>query len=414
MAKPVINSINSFDAMRGSEVRFSVGASKSYGNKIWVYDTTTLSLVYEYPKQFRKSSEPVALNCIIPSSVLQNGMRYYCQVQCIDENGVPGSISEKSVFYCLATPDFRFSGVTDGMKVDASHLDVQVEYYQTNGEKLQSYRFSIYDKNKVLLNESELFYVAAKDELVYRFKSLATNTIYYIRCTGTTTRGLTADTGFVKIRPEYTLKKDFTQLNLENKYYQGVIEVSTSIVLIGYELISSEYLYIGSNAVDLTGRNLGYKSVLEYKSGFLIEGDWTMHLKLYGANMNTELLRFYNEFGQLIRITVHRYDNMMRYKLEVSDGITKYIRYTNAIAYSKTKYHTLFARRDGLLFDFRVFDGTQTEQGDYTLYQDNSGNLFVEYTGPLPAFSYIAPNLYHNTDDELTYDNSTGNLYRKV
>lgn len=414
MAKPVINSINSFDAMRGSEVRFSIGSSKSYGNKIWVYDTTTLSLVYEYPKQLRKGSEAVALNCIIPSSVLQNGMRYYCQVQCIDENGVPGSISEKSVFYCLATPDFRFSGVTDGMKVDASHLDVRAEYYQTNGEKLQSYRFSIYDKNKVLLNESELFYVAAKDELAYRFKSLATNTIYYIRCTGTTTRGLTADTGFIEIRPEYTLKKDFTQLNLENKYYQGVIEVSTSIVLIGYELDDKDFLFVRGEAVDLTARNLDYKDVLEYKSGFLIEGDWTAHLKLYGANMNTEILRLSNELGQLIGVTVHRYDNTIRYKLTVSDGVTKYIRYTDAIAYSKTKYHTLYIRREGPLFDFRVFDGTQTEQGDYTLYQSSDGNLFVEYTGPMPAFRYIAPGLYYGGDDSLRYDANTGSLYRKV
>ena len=414
MAKPVINSINSFDAMRGSEVRFSIGSSKSYGNKIWVYDTTTLSLVYEYPKQFRKSSEPVALSCIIPSNVLQNGQRYATQVQCIDANGVPGSISEKSVFYCLATPDFRFLGVTDGMKVGASHLDVEVEYFQTNGEKLQSYRFSIYDKNKVLLNESELFYVATKDELTYRFKSLATNTAYYIRCTGTTTRGLTADTGFVEIHPEYTLKKDFTQLNLENKYYQGFIEVKTSIVLIGYELDDDDFLFVRGEAVDLTGRNLDYKDVLEYKSGFVIEGDWSLWLKLYGANMNTTLLTFSNENGQTVKISAYRYDNEIRYKLEVSDGVTKYIRYTNPVTYSKTKMHTIYCKRIDDLYDFRVFDGTQVEQGDYSLYQNSNGDLLLSYTGVMPAFRYQDPALYYAGDEVLIYDAATGGLYKRV
>jgi len=414
MAKPVINNINAMESSRGAVITFSLMGEQSYGNKIWVYDTLDLSLVYEYPKQFKYSKDSVELSCAIPANVLNNGSKYYCQIQCLNKDGNPGSISEKSVFYCLASPELRFADVVDGQKVETSYLNVRLTYYQANGEKLQSYRFGIYDKNKLLMNESELFFYASNDSMTYRFKGLATGHTYYIRATGYTAKGLQCDTGLIEIKPEYTLKKDFSQLNLENKYYQGIILVRTSIVLIGYELNNKDYLFVRNEAVDLTGRNLDYLDVLEYKSGFVIDGDWTMWLKLYGSNINTELLRFSNELGQMIRITVHRYDNMMRYKLEVSDGITKYIRYTNAIAYSKTKYHTLFVRREEHLFDFRVFDGTQTEQGDYTLYQTSNGELFVSYTGPMPAFRYVSPSLYYAGDDELRYDANTGSLYRRV
>lgn len=414
MAKPVINSISAFDSNMGTTVSFSIGSSKSYGNKIWIYDTVTLSLIYEYPKQFKKSDTPVPLSCIIPANILQNGGKYYAQVQCIDANGVPGSMSEKSTFYCLSTPDFRFRDVVDGMKIDAGHLDVVVDYYQSNGEKLQSYRFGLYDKNKLLVSESELFYVASKDELKYRYKGLKTGQKYYINASGVTTKGLVASTGMLEINPEYVLKKDYAQIIPKNKEWGAYIEISTNIRLIGYNLDNRDYAFIANQYLDLFNRYPDKKDVLVYDNGFTIEGPFTMWLKLYSARPNEPVITMSNNTGQKIVITFHRIDNLCYYKLSVQDGEFQYIRYTERVPYSKTKLYTVFVRKheDGL-YDFKIFDGTESGVVESYTFQQQDGNLYINANGRMPVYQLVDPHLITG-EDNVWYDHNTGNVYEVI
>lgn len=414
MAKPIINSISAFDSGQGATITFSLSGEKSYGNKIWIYDTATLSLVYEYPKQFVVKKEPVSLYCFIPANVLMNGSRYYCQIQCVDADGIPGSMSEKSVFYCLTTPDFTFANITDGMEINASYIDALVAYGQADGERLQSYRFSWYDANKILLGESELFYAAANDSISYRFKGLGTGKEYYVRARGWTAKELTCDTGMVLIKPVYTLKKDFSQIYLENKPYSATIKITSSIKLIGFNLNNSDYLYIG-DAVDLRGDNPNYLNELIYDNGFTIDGGFTGWLKLWDATPNEDVLTFSNGEQQIV-ISCHRYDGQIRFKLVVSDGVFKYVRYTDPVAWSKTTKYTLFFRRedDENLYDFYIFtgSGSGTVTNDYTMYQTSDGDLMLRTGARLPYYRLAKTDLY--TTENVRLDTATGQLYEIV
>lgn len=412
MAKPVINHILSFSALVGTTVSFSLSGEVSYGNKIYVYNSKDLSLAYEYPKVLKAGKSPVQLSCIIPANVLKNGERYFAQIQTVNVSGKVSTISDKKSFYCLDAPRFSFIGVANGQKVEASHIDVSVMYGQSNGERLQSYRFHLYDKNKVLINESSLMYDT--DNLVYRYKGFATGQTYYIRATGTTIRGLIADTGFVELFAQYTVKKDYSQINLVNHYHRGYIEIATSIRLIGFNLNNKDYLFVSDQFVDLTGRNPDYKSELIYDNGFEIEGPFSMWLKLYGANPQERILTMQNSTGESLTISFYVYDDKCYFKCEVSDGITKYIRYTKRVNYSKTAIYTIFLRRyQNNLIDFRIFDNNSSAQtGDYTLYQDSEGNLFVKANGYMPYYKYVSPALY--STENARYDSATGNLYLRI
>lgn len=417
MANPVINSILSFDGTMGTTVTYSMTGNVSYGNKILVYDSATAKLVYEYPKVVKPEKSPVKSYCIIPANVLTNGKRYYAQVQVADMYGRITGTSNKMAFYCLTTPMFRFMNVTEGQVIKSSHYDVTATYSQAEGEKLQSYRFGLYDKNKVLITESALMYDS--NNISYRFKNLATNAQYYFRVSGVTVRGLVADSGFVGVSAQYTVKQDYAQLVLTNEYYKGYISYNTNIRLIGYDLDSKDYLFLNSGyqgSVDLTGRNPNYKRSIEYTNGFLIEGNWTMWLRGYLFSTNEQILTYSNEAGQYISISFHRMDNQCYFKLTISDGITKYIRYTKRIPYNASKIVTVFLRRHGTLANFKLFDGTETvDYGDISLYQDSNGNLFADYSGRSSEyFSYVEPALYYDGPRNLWYDSTTGALYSRT
>ena len=415
MANPVINSILSFDASVGTSATYSLTGGVSYGNKILVYDSATAKLVYEYPKVVKPEKSPVKSYCIIPANVLTNGKRYYAQIQVVDVYGRITGTSNKMAFYCLTTPIFRFTNVTEGQVIKSSHYDVTATYSQAEGEKLQSYRFGLYDKNKVLITESALMYDSSN--IGYRFKNLATNAAYYFRVSGVTVRGLVADSGFVGVSAQYTVKQDYAQLVLTNEYYKGYVSYNTNIRLVGYDLRNDEYLFVDSGylgSIDLTGRNPDYKDRLEYTNGFLIEGDWTALLRGYGWNANSDILTYSNAAGQKLIIGCYRYDNEIRFKLSYTDGVTKYIRYTKPVVFSKTKFYTIFIRKHGNLFEFYVYDAQQSGQtGDYTMYQNSDGQLFVQANGPMPYYTITGKDMY-TTEDNVYLDRSTGNLYERI
>ena len=417
MAKPVINTILNFDSMRGTSCSFTLPGDVSYGNKIQVFDSATTNLVYEYPKTIKAEKSPVKLLCTIPGNVLQNGKRYYAQIQVANASGVVTGVSNKMGFYCLTTPTLTFNNVQSGQEIGSSHYEVTASYYQPEGEKLQSYRFGLYDRNRVLVYESTILYDSS--EMKFRYKNLSTGSKYYFRVTGVTVRGLTCDSGFVEVTAKYTVKEDYAQIELVNEYFKGYITYSTNIRLVGFDLDNRRYLFLASGylgSVDLTGRNPNYEREINYTNGFIINKDWTMHLRGYMFSPNEKILTFYNDDGQYIVISFHRIDDKCYFKCVISDGVTKYVRYTNRVAYSSAKIMTIYLRRIDDLVDFRLYDGTQTvDFGDISLYQDSNGNLFANYPDMAAEyFSYVDPSLYYVGHRDIWYDAATGNAYERI
>ena len=414
MAKPIINSIQAFDAQAGAQVTFSLSGGVSYGNKIWIYDAVTLDLVYEHPKKVVATSSPERFTCVIPANTLQNGKRYYAQIQCLDKNGVPGAISDKSTFYCLSIPEFKFRGVVNGQKVELSYLDVEVDYYQPNGEKLQSYRFGLYDHNKVIINESSLIYYAKNQSLSYRFKGLASGKKYYISASGVTTKGLIASTGFIEINPEYVLKKDFAQIIPENKAWGGYVSISTSIKLIGYNLNDDDYEFISGEYVNLNTNNPDKLNYILYDNGFVIEEGFTLFARHYAAKPNEPIVTISNDRQKII-ISCHRIDDLYYYKLTVNDGGLKYIRYSERVPYSKTKIYTVFMRKhDDNLYEFYVYDenASGVTDDDYTFQQLN-GNLQISANNRMPVYQIVDKSLITGEYD-VYFDAATGMVMRMV
>ena len=109
MAKPIVNSISAFDAIKEHYISFVWNGNVAYNNKIYIYDAQTLAIVYEhqYPYNYYK------LQHVIPANTLQNGKQYAISVEVIDAYGDISELSDKVYFQCLSTPTLDFANIHD-------------------------------------------------------------------------------------------------------------------------------------------------------------------------------------------------------------------------------------------------------------------------------------------------------------
>ena len=154
MAKPIVNRTKPLDATQDNVVSMSYVGNLPYSNRIIIYDATTLALIYDDTT----TNTNYTIEHTIPANTLTNGKKYAIQGQVFDINGNASALSDKVYFWCLATPLFYFSNVSDGDIINTASIFATLVYQQSDWEDINEYRYYLYDETKNLLLESETFY----------------------------------------------------------------------------------------------------------------------------------------------------------------------------------------------------------------------------------------------------------------
>ena len=184
--KPIIKTITPFDAENDNcNIEFVWNGNRPYANRLIIYNAETMNQIMD-EKIFSYS-----LSHLLLKGTLINGQSYFAQISVFDEYGTESELSDKYQFYVFSSPIFEFNNISDGDYIENSSITVNITYQQKEFENINSYKFYLYDNNGNLIQTSDIFY--NDSDIKYTYKGLENNSNYYIRCSGTTVKGMPID-----------------------------------------------------------------------------------------------------------------------------------------------------------------------------------------------------------------------------
>ena len=261
---PAIYAIAHFDPGYEQVIEFYYTDNQPYKNRLVITDNGTGKVVYD------KITESMRLSSIIPQNTLSPGKQYLAQIQVFDFNNNHSNLSDPILFYCLASPRFRFSNVSNGDIHRSATISLSLDYYQPENESLKDYQFFLYSNDKVLLSSSATIYSPTPEP--YSFSGLKNNTTYYIRATGETIHGVQLDTNYIEIMVSYSELPTNAVFSAENNFHGGYIQLATNVIIIGYELGNDNYM-LKDGVLTLED------NYLLYHSGFKVNRDFSLFVE---------------------------------------------------------------------------------------------------------------------------------------
>lgn len=269
MAKPIIKTITPFDATTSYTVDFIWTGSMAYNNRMVIYNADTMIKVYDHTY----SSNHYVLNHEIPAGTLQNGLKYAVQIAVIDQKGKASEFSDKYFFSAIATPLFYFDGLIASEQVEYGENLIETQSYtatliydQIGNEPIASYQFFLYSSVKQLLDSSKVFQNTT--DLKYTYRSLESNTNYYLRATGYTKKGIPLDTGYVIITVSYMNPSLYARMYATPNPKIGTVDYYSNIVDIESDRPSEEYAF-NDGYIDLTESNSSKKCTISISSNLI-------------------------------------------------------------------------------------------------------------------------------------------------
>ena len=349
MAKPSINRIVPFDARYDKVVSMTYFGNMAYSNRIIIYNAETMEQVYD------DTISTFMLTHTIPANTLTNGIKYAIQGQVFDSEGIGSVLSDKVYFWCFETPSFYFQNLSDGYTIESAFYNAVVTYEQSNDEPLAAYQFHIYDGSHLLLTESEVLYDT--DDISYSFKGLESGHNYYLRCTGSTLNGMELDTGYVRVFVRYENPNTYARIYAHCDEETGIVYYETNLIIIESST-EGEFEY-NNGVINLIGKEL------VYDKDFIIPGDFTMGIRAKSLYREGTILTCKNSnYG--FTLSAHIDDEgRLRFKLNVPNGLTNYILYTEPYTFSDDDMVTIYIRRINNIYSITCFfDYEYTEQTD--------------------------------------------------
>ncbi len=261
---PAVCAITPFDPGHEQVIEFYYTDNQPCKNRLVITDNETGRVVYD------KTVESMRLCAVLPGNILSPGKQYLAQIQVFDYDNNHSNLSEPVLFYCLASPRFRLLGYQNGDILRSAAVDLALDYFQPEQERLKSYRFFLYSGDRILLSSSDTFYSSSPQS--YAFTGLNNNTVYCLRATGETVHGVFLDTGYVEITVSYGELPSNAVFSVENNYKGGYIQVATNVIIIGYRLKNDNYR-LADGALTLED------NYLLYHSGFRAADDFSLFVE---------------------------------------------------------------------------------------------------------------------------------------
>lgn len=358
-ARPIIQKITPFDAAQDYEITLSWMGNRAHANRIIIYDNDTNNVVFD------DMISSFALKHTIPACTLINGKKYVIQAQTYDVENIPSALSNKVLFYTLATPDFYFEDLAENTVISNSSFTASIHYYSDDWEEISKYRFYLYDASKKkLLESTEL---TDDYDISYTYKGLENNTVYYLRCVGVTVNGMELDTGYVEVTVKYENPNEYARIYATPLPSQGCIQVSSNLIIIQYNG-TDEFDYI-DGMIDLRDKTL------YYDEGFLIKDNFTVIIRGINLWQTADIFKMSNgEHGLTLSSYIYNNGNL-RFRLMVPNGVSNYLLYSDEQIFENDDMVTIMIRRLNNIYQIKVFV-------DYGFNTDN-GNMWYGSTKPV-------------------------------
>lgn len=317
--KPVIFQQPAFDATENFTITFSYSGTSVFKNTLLIKKNDTNEEIY------RETIESRQLKHTIPANTLINGEVYNVAVQIIDGDNNTSQFSNSVLLYCFTKPVFRITNITENQVLTDSNINVILEYSQEQNEPLNAYNITLYNSNKIEINNSGLIY--NNTSLTYNFRNLTDKTFYYVRATGRTLYNTILDTGYILFSVQYSNPSIFTFLELENQANIGAIRITPNLILIEGTVTGNEK-YTDAGEIDLTTKN---DSVI-FDKGFNIDDNFT--IKLIGRN--------FTELEEIINLSNEKYNISVIYRKGTFDNIGEKM-YFELKSYNPITYYYLMS-----------------------------------------------------------------------
>ena len=256
---PSINKIQAFDPAFEKQIKFTYTDSQSVKNRAVIINNATSEIVYDKTQTAMRSYHLLPANTLVP------GNQYLVQIQVFDSDGNSSNLSDAVLMYCYSSPTFYITNVNNEIK--NSSINPHISYFQNEGETIKNFQFMLYDNNKVMIDNSPVYYSLENDN--YSFHSMVNASTYYVRAVGETTHGMSLDTGYIEFVTNFVVIPATTIFSLENNYNGGYISIVSNIKDVGY---------IEENCVIKDGVLTITNGFLEYNEGFEIEDNLYLRL----------------------------------------------------------------------------------------------------------------------------------------
>jgi len=200
----------------------------------------------------------------LPANTLVNGEQYVAIIRVYNNSNQLIGESNPIFFYCLSLPVLDIPTIVNG-EVRNQTVLFQGTYYQAEGELLESYRFILYDDNKIEIGNSGIIY---DDKLQYEFSYLENRVLKYIELEVQTVNGMVHSTGLIPFTPRYVTPRFNSAIELENLPDEASILVKCNIIrMIG--IPDTEPIYV-DDMIDLRENGVWFDE------GFNLTGNWTI------------------------------------------------------------------------------------------------------------------------------------------
>ncbi len=341
-------------------MEFYYNWNQAVSNRVIITDNLTQEQIYN------RKQDGFKLNHIVPANTMEPGRSYIIRVQVYDSDGNHSNFSDGVLFYCYTTPLFYFSNMNNDDFVSEANLTLDLCYSQQEDEPLDEYAFYLYDPAKNQIYTSDLFHT--EKNLSHTVYGLSNHTVYYIRAFGKTKRGMSVDTGYIKINVKYNTVKANFSFEAANDKKTGCITLKTNILTVGYRLDNDNYM-LENGEVTLDGNALTYETgtygdfTLVVKARkiplgqFLKTTDGAISLKIicisdnYYAvlSVNTGSTQ-YNIFKEIIGATLVTSENK-----QVVDSYTNHIVVTAPGDYNQNALITFVIHRKNNVYDMEAY-----------------------------------------------------------
>ena len=345
--KPVLYTINAFDASNDYIFKFSWSGNQSFASIAEIRENENNNIVY------LETQETMQLQHTLLGDVLTNGTLYNIRIATVDSDGNVSDYSNPVLFYCYSTPIFKFDNLESNQIVQNSSYQVTMTYSQTENEPLQSYEITLYDTSKNVIQSSNVKY--SVDEIKYTLSGLEDNQAYYIKATGQTLNGMDIETDYIYFTVNYVQPAIYSILNLENNANGGYIKLQSNIKSISCHTKNNP-IFIDDEYLDLSN------DILTMDKDFILKDDFVINLSGYNLSYGL-IMQLSNDtnnnaiYVYLRKGTYDINDNIEKTFIELVVPVSeiKYICYSNYIDNpSSTQMLSIWITKDKGLFQVEI------------------------------------------------------------
>lgn len=288
--KPIIFKIPAFDAAKEQIIYYTYNGSQQFSVKLKIFNNKTGQTVYE------NTQTTFQLQFVLPPNSIPNGKDYNAEIIVYDKDNKPSTTSDKALFTCFLTPNFRIENIENNQLIPYSNYNLDISYSQITGELLNFYTVHLMDFGGNIIQTSQSLFPAT-DDMTYLLKGLLDNTSYQIQVIGETVNGMVIQTKPISFTVEYICPAVYSVVSLENIKREASVKVKVNIIGIDGTSFPTPPIYINNKEVDIRNPQHWVK----FDKGFNIEKDFAIRIECRAMKRNSVFFELSSskQFGKI-------------------------------------------------------------------------------------------------------------------